>query len=470
MISATGLGSGIDVDSLVSQLVAAEGNAKTVLLSDRRSDAQAQISAYGSIKSALAEFQSSLEVLNNTDSFTARTASSENSDYFTVTSTNNAAVGTYDIEVLQLAESHKLASTGFSSEDTVVGTGTLTISVGSATFDIEIDSENNTVAQIRDEINASLANTGVNATTINVDDGSNGTETRLVITSEESGIANTISITVEDDDANDTDTSGLSALVYDPTGSAITNMTQLSPAQDAKIKIDNLTATRSTNTLDDVIANVTIDLVEADPGNTYELNISEGTPSIIGNVEKFVSEYNKLNSTINELSSFNTATSTGAILLGDFTLRGIENQIKRFISDEVSGLIGPVRNLVNLGVTSNDDGSLNFDSEVLTDAIELDPVGVQNFFTSDTGFATRLDSLLDGYVGSGELLDSKTDSLNTQISDIDDDLEDLNLRLQTLEERLLAQFSALDGLIAQLNTTSSFLANALTSTGVSSSS
>ncbi len=469
MISAPGVGSGIDVSSLVSQLVAAEGNAKTVILTDRRVDAQAQISAYGSVKSALSDFQSTLESLKSTSAFTARSAKSEKTEFFTVTSTADASIGTYDIEVLQLAQAHKLSSTGFASESTAVGTGTLNISVGSASFNITVDSENNTVSKLRDAINESLANTGVNATTINVDNGSGGTETRLIISSKDPGKANEISITVTDDDANNTDTSGLSALVYDPAGSTVTNMTQQSQAQDAQIKVDNLTATRSTNSLTDVIANVTINLVAADPGNTHELSVSEGTPSIISNVEKFVTEYNKLNSTLNELTAFNTETNTGAILLGDFTLRGIETQIKRSISDDVSGLIGPVRNLVNLGVTSNNDGSLTFDSEVLTKALDSDPVGVQNFFTSDNGFAVRFDNLLDDYVSSGSLLDSKTDSLNTTIRGIDTDLEDLNLRLQTMEERLLAQFSALDGLLAQLNTTSNFLSQTLTGTGISSS-
>ena len=461
MISVPGVGSGIDVNSLVSQLVAAEGNAKTILLSDRRTDAQAQISAYGSIKSVLSELQSSLDGLKTGDGFSARSAKSENPDYFTVSVTNDAAIGSYDIEVVQLAESHKLNSAGFASEDSIVGTGTITISVGSATFDILIDSDNNTVGSVRDTINDSLANTGIVATTINVDDGSNGTETRLVLTSEEPGVANALTITVTDDDANNTDTSGLSALVYDPDGTGTTNLTEINAAVDAQIRVDNQLATRSSNTLSDVIDNVTIDLVAADPGNNYTLSVTEDSPAIISSVENFVTEYNKAISTINQLSAFNTETETGALLLGDFTLRGIENQIKRMISDEVSGLIGPVRTLVDLGITSNDDGSLSFDSEVLTTALESDPNGVENFFSSDFGFANRLDELLDGFVGSGELLDSKTDGLNARVKDIDDDLEDLNLRLQTLEERLMAQFSALDGLLAQLQTTSNFLAQNL---------
>lgn len=461
MISVPGVGSGLDVSSLVSQLIAAEGNAKTVLLSNRRTDAQSQISAYGSVKSALSGLQSSLDSLKTSDGFSARSATSEKPEFFTVSVNSNAAVGSYDIEVMQLAEAHKISSAGFATEDSVVGTGTISIAVGSASFDIAINSDNQTVSQIRDAINDSLANTSVVATTINVDNGSGGTETRLLLTSEETGKANEITLTVTDDDANNTDTNGLSQLVYDPSGTGTTNSSQLAEALDAIIKVDDLTATRSTNTLNDVIANVTIDLQQADPGNKYSLTVSEDAPSIVNSVEAFVTEYNKLNSTINQLSAFNSETQTGAILLGDFTLRGIENQIKRMISDEVSGLIGPVRALVNLGITSNDDGSLSFDSEVLSDALQSDPTGVENFFSSDLGFANRLDSLIDGFVGAGELLDSKTDGLNARVSDIDNDLEDLNLRLQTMEERLMAQFSALDGLLAQLQTTSNFLAQNL---------
>ena len=468
MISIPGVGSGIDVDSLVTQLVAAEGNVKTQLLTNKRADVQSQISAFGSLKSSLSEFQSSLSALSDTTAFRSRVATSEDTTVFSVSTTQAAEIGSYDIEVVSLAESAKLSSTGFATADTVVGTGTLSIAVGSATFDLTIDSENNTLAQIKDAINDSTANTGVTATTINVDDGLGGTETRLVLTSNDPGTANALTVTVVDDDANNTDTAGLSALVYDPDGTGTTNSTQVTAAADSQIRIDGQLATRSSNTIADAIEDVTIELKAADVGTEYKLTIAEGTASIINSVEKFVEEYNSLNTTMNQLSNFNTDTNTGAILLGDFTLRGIETQIRRTISNEVVGLTGQVRNLVQLGITSNDDGSLSFDADVFEAELDRDPAGVENFFASDLGFANNLENLLDDYLTTGGLIDSKTGGLNARVEDIDSDLVDLDLRLQTLEERLLAQFSALDGLLAQLSTTSNFLAQNLT--GATSSS
>ena len=461
MISIPGVGSGIDVDSLVTQLVAAEGNVKTQLLTNRRADVQAQISAFGSLKSALSEFQSSASALSDSSAFRARTASSEDTTIFSVTATQAAEIGSYAIEVVSLAESAKLSSTGFDNSGTVVGTGTLSISVGSATFDVTVDSENNTVEQLKDAINSSSANTGVVATTINVDDGLGGTETRLVLTSEDPGTANAITVTTLDDDGNNTDTAGLSALVYDPDGSGTTNSSLVTAAADAQIRIDGQLATRSSNTMDDVIEDVTINLQAADVGTEYQLTIIEDAPAIVSNVEQFVEDFNALNNTFNQLSSFNPDTNTGSILLGDFTLRGIETQIRRAFSDQVIGLTGQVRDLVDLGITTNENGSLSFDAELLESRLETDAAGVENFFTSDTGFANRLDGVLEGFLTSGGVLDGKTNGLNARIQDIDSDLEDLNLRLQTLEERLLAQFSALDGLLAQLQTTSNFLAQNL---------
>ncbi len=463
MISVPGIGSGLDISSLVGQLVAAEGNNKTVLLSGQKSNAQAQISAFGGIKSALSSLQSTLDSLKTDDGFFARKATSEDTDFFTVSAGENAALGSYDIEVVKLAEAHKLSSIGFASEDSVVGTGTLTIAVGTTSFDITIDSSNNTVSQIADAINDSTSNSGVSATTINVDDGIGGTETRLVLSANDTGTANELTVTVTDDDANDIDLSGLSVLVYDPAGSGTTNSSEITAAVDAEIKIDGQTATRSSNTISDAISDITIELfqVEITGGDTHKLTVTEDSPAIIDKVSDFVSKYNGLNSTINEFSAYDAETGTASILLGDFTLRGIETQVRRLLYDEVTGLNGTIRTLVDLGVTTNDDGSLSFDSAVLSDALAAEPTGVAEFFNSDQGFATRLDDLLSGYVGVNGLLDSKTDGLNARVTDIDDDLEALELRLQTMEERLLAQFSALDGLLAQLQATSSFLTQSL---------
>ena len=149
MISVPGLGSGLDVNSIVSQLIAVEGDTKTLLLANQQSGIEAEITAFGSIKSVLSTLQGSTASLKSSSTFTATTASSSDETVFTASTLGNVSPGTFDIEVRSLAQANKLLSAGYTDADTVIGEGTLSISVGSESFDVTIDSSNSTVAGIR---------------------------------------------------------------------------------------------------------------------------------------------------------------------------------------------------------------------------------------------------------------------------------------------------------------------------------
>lgn len=458
MISATGIGSGLDVDSIVSSLVSAEGDAKTLLLTNKRSDTQFEVSAFGALKSTLSTFASSLSFLKTTSNFESNTLTSSDTSIFTATSSGSVASGTFNIEVRALAESQKLLTSGFTDQDTEVGTGTLTISVGNESFNVVIDSANDTLAQISSAINNATDNKGVSTTVVNVDDGMGGTEAKLILSSDQSGTDNQITVTIDDADANDTDASGLSAFYYD-TSDATTpeRLTQINAAVDADIYIDGQRVLSSSNTVTDAIEGVTITVNKADSGVNYSLTVDTDVLTIKTNIENFVSNYNTLRTFINDVTEFDPATGEAAVLLGDSTTRNLSNQIRKQLSESVSGINGDFSTLVDLGITTSSDGTLSINSTKLDSVLTSNLDDVAQLFSSSDGIATKLDSIVNEYVKVNGLLDTKTAGLNATIEDINEDIVSLQASLESLETRLLAQFNAMDAIVAQLNITSSFL-------------
>ncbi len=458
MISFTGLGSGLDIDAIVSGLVSAEGDAKTFLLSNKRSDIQTEISAFGNLKNIVTSLQTSTNILADASTFLKTSATSQDTSYFTVSSTTSATAGTYEIEIRTLAESQKLMSPGYTDSATNVGTGTLTISVGSDAFNVTIDSSNQTLAGIRDAINNASDNTGVTATLITVDDGVGGTLTKLVLTSDNTGTANALTVTVNDDDLTDTDSAGLSALYYD-TGDATSpeQMTEINAAADAEFYIDGQKVLSSSNTVSSAIDGVTLNLLKAGTGVFNDLTVSHDTQSVKDAINVFVSNYNSFMSFTKNLTVYDADTGTAGILLGDATLRTLSNSVRANISQSVTGITGPYLNLVDLGITTSSTGTLVIDDTKLDAALADNESDVASFFSSTDGLATRLGSTLNEYTKSEGILDNKTSGLNETINDIDADLADLSLQLTALEERLYAQYSALDLIVSELNSTSEFL-------------
>ena len=457
MISVPGIGSGLDINAIVTGLVAAEGNAKTFLLANKRSDTEAEISAFGGLKSILStSFTPPLTFLKTATNFQSNTLTSADPTVYTAAASSGGSVapGVFGVRVEVFAEADKLMTGAipvFADEDAVVGTGTLTISVGASSFNVTIDSSNETLAGIRSAINDATDNTGVSATIINVDDGAGGTEAKMVLSSDDTGTANAITVTVVDDDTNHVDNSGLS--VFD----SATQLTQLNAAVDAEVYIDGQKVVSSSNTVVDAIQGVTITVLKADTGKVHDLTIATDTATIKSNINLFVSNFNSLITYMNAVTAFDSEAGTVGILLGDSTIRSLSNQIRTKINDTVTGISGQYTTLVDLGITSKSDGTLKIDATKLDTALDTNMDDVAELFSSANGVATKLDSIVNEYTQLDGLLDSKTSGLNDTVKDINEDLEALELSLTALEERLFAQFSALDILITQLNSTSSFL-------------
>ncbi len=459
MISVPGIGSGLDINSIVNGLVSAEGDARTLLLANRQATIESEISAFGSVRSTLSTFQASASTLSLSSTFSATRVTSSNTEFFTATGGSGLPAGSYDIEIRQLAQSQRLLSPGFADSNTNVGTGTLSISVGSNSFNVAINSENQTLSGIRNAINNATDNTGVNATIISVDDGSGGTESKLILTANGTGSDNTITINVTDDDSNNVDQSGLSALYYDTTdGTAPEQMEQINAAVDAELFIDGQRILSSTNTVQNVIEGVTLTLNRAEAGTVNQLSIGRDNDSILNSIRGFINNYNTYITLNNELTFFDPENQSSGDLNGDVTLRTLTNSIRSTISQSVpSSSTDSIQTLVELGITTNPDGLLIIDNAALNDALTTSPDQVEQLFASPNGIASNINNLLLEYTRPLGLIDNKTSGLNRTIEGIQSDLQDLNLSLERLETRLLSQFSSLDIIVTQLNSTSSFL-------------
>ncbi|WP_435104265.1 flagellar filament capping protein FliD [Arhodomonas sp. AD133] len=462
-ITSLGIGSGLDINKTVSDLVSAEREPVAQRLNEKQQEYETRFSAYGALKSAVSVFRDSLDALGNENTYVQRSAESSNSDIFTANATESALDGSYSIEVLARAQAHKLTSAADKnwSEGSTIGTGTLTVSSGGSSFDVEIDSNNNTLAGIRDAINGAESNSGVTASIINVDNSNGDTEARLVLTADDPGADNAVTVAVSGDgDGNDSDGAGLSALRYDATAN---NLTESQAATDAEIKVDGQTATRSSNSIDDVIAGVSIDLEKAEPGTVETLTVERNDGDVRTAIDDLVNGYNTLMKTVGNLTKYNKETEEAAVLLGDAATRGLELQLRQGLTDAVSELDGDIRSLADIGVSVGADRQLSVDSERLDTVLSENLDEVKALFTGDDGVASRLEGITDAYMDEGGVIDSRQEGLQDRLEGIAEQRETLDRRMSNLEQRYLNQFIAMDQIVAQMNATQDRLTQGLAS-------
>ncbi len=368
-ISSAGIGSGLDVSSIVSQLMALERRPLTTL-DTKEAKLQSQLTAYGSLKGALSSFQSAVAALANPAKFSAVTASLADTSVATVSASSAATAGNYAVEVQTLAQAHKLKSGTFAATSTAVGSGTITIQFGTysggvftlnpdkAAGTITIDSSKSSLAGVRDAINA--ANVGVSASIVN-----DGTGNRLVVASKDSGVANALKITVADDDLANTDNSGLSQLVHDASTGGTTNLTQTVAAQNAALVIDGISISKASNTITDAIEGVTLNLLKANTPGTTTLSVARDSAGIQGAVQSFVKTYNDLNKTIADLSKYDAANKRASTLTGEATIRAVQSQLRGLFNASLSTAGGGLSTLSDIGITFQKDGTLKLDASKL---------------------------------------------------------------------------------------------------------
>lgn len=452
-IGVGGLMSGLDTNSIITQMMQLERR-PILLLQQKEAGIQARISALGSLKSGLAGLQTSTKALKSTSGFGSMLATSGNSTVLTATASSSAVAGNYQVEVTALAQSQQVRSSAFAASDEEVGTGTLTITVGSGDpVVITIGEDDKTLAGIALAINDAEA--GVTAGVVNDGNGNY----YLTLASEETGTANTISLSIDDDDLVDNDAAGLSKLYTTP---AAQTLTQTQAAANAALSVNGIAVERSGNTISDLIEGLTITLKQDDVGNPFELVVARDNSTITANVKDFVKQYNALNETLKSLSGYNSATKKGGILQGDSLTRQMQGQVRAFMHRQFGDSGQDIRRLSDLGLSVDKDGKLSLNETTLNSALADNRDEVEAFFTStDTdseGFAVQLDTVLDAYLQSTTgLLAAKEKGLKSSVDLIGDQVERIELRLSKREENLRKQFESLEGLMAQFTSTSSSL-------------
>jgi flagellar hook-associated protein 2 len=408
-ISSPGIGSNLDVNGIVSKLMAVESQ-PLLMLQQREASFQAKISAYGTIKGAVSSFQTAVSGLSTASAFQQYSATAVDSSVLTATTTSSAVTGNYAITVNTLAQAQSISSAGQANTTSAIGTGTSTtltfqfgtisggalaggIYAGStftqdatqATGTVVIDSSNNSLQGIRDAINK--ANIGVTATIVN--DGSATNPYHLQITSNNTGLSKSMKITSSGGDASITN-----LLAYDPAGTQ--NLSQNVAAQNATLSVNGLSITSASNAVTGAVPGVTLNLTKG-LGASTTLTVSNNTSAIVTAVQSFVNSYNAANKTIGTLTSYNSSTKQGGILLGDFTAQSIQTRMRSALGAALPGLgSNTLTNLSQIGVSFQQDGSLALDTTKLQTALASN---FSDFPALFAAFGKSTDSLVN-YIGS----------------------------------------------------------------------
>lgn len=404
-ISSLGIGSGLDIGTLVDRLVAAEQAPVQNRLNSREAQAQAQLSAYGSLKSALNDFRDTVQGLAQAGDFRTLTATSSNPEAVAVSASTTAVTGRLDLEVNQLAQAQTVASAAFATPAATVGSGTLTLRFGTVATDaegavidftqnpdkavatIDIPAGSNTLASIRDAINN--ADAGVSASIIN-----DGNGERLVFNAADTGAANAFVIEVTDDDGNDADGAGLSQLAFNTTAS---QSQQARAGQDAQLIVNGLAVSRAGNEITDLVDGLTLSL-QTTTASAARIDVTQDAGAVKQKIQDFVDAFNQLSQQISQLAGFDASLGQGGVLQGNATVRGIDTRLQRLTTAEIPALNGrAIRSLADLGITTQRDGTLQIDDAALSGALE-------NHF-DEVGALFGIGGLVEGsgfrYAGSG---------------------------------------------------------------------
>jgi flagellar hook-associated protein 2 len=449
VISSTGIGSGLDITSIVSSLTTAAGLAQNNQLADRKSSLTAQVSAYGTFSSALDTLQATLTTLKLPSALAGRTVTVGDPTIATASATSNTTPAQYSLTVGNLATAASLSSTHFLNSSATIGTGTLTLAVGGNSTDITIDSSNNTLAGIAAAINGAVNNPGVTASILTTTDGS-----RLVLSGTATGTANAISVSETGGDG------GLSALVYDPANPAsLTNtLTQTQAATDANFSVNGFPATSASNQVTTVINGVTLNLLKQTVvGTPTTVTVGTDSAGAQTSIGTFVTALNGLITAIQSLTSYDPSTQTAGPLLGNATLQSFQNQLGKILDQVKSGNTGAATSLASLGITANTQGTYDTNTDTLGNTLTANLSAVTGFFSGIDGIANQLNGFITQYTQPGGLLDSINQGLQSSLSDVANQQTALNARLATYSATLTKQYNAMDTAVALLKQTQTFL-------------
>lgn len=456
-ISSLGVGSGLDLSKLLTQLESAERTKLSPLVAQKTTNDN-KISAFGSLKSVLSKLQSAAEVLSKPDAFQKQSSSITGSAIKTVVG-DDAVVGSYQINVSQMARAQSLVANGVASRDKAmdITAGKMSISLGSESalgdgsakaLEVNI-AEGSSLEAMRDAINAQARKDGVGVTASIINAGGD-TPYRLVINSNTTGTDSQLNVSFSGGGAD------AAHFQYDSvthTGA----MTQTIAAKNAELTVNGVSITSQTNTVDGAMQGVTLTL--SGEGVTETLSVSRDDAGIKNALNNFVAAYNDLNKTISSLSSYDATSKTGGTLLGDSTLRNVQNAVRNVMTGSVSG---GLERLSNAGIALQLDGTLKVDDTRLNKVMANDFNALTDFFAGAAGddkggFADKVKTALDDILSDKGILKNATDGLNTHNKELSDRYDRMEKSIDATILRYQAQFAQLDKVVSQMNSTSSYL-------------
>ncbi|CCG35708.1 flagellar hook-associated 2 C-terminus family protein [Xanthomonas citri pv. mangiferaeindicae LMG 941] len=425
---------------MVSTLVSRQKDPEQARINKAGTAATTQLSAISQIKSSMTTLKSALDKVISSADTNAYKATVPTDAGFTATTTSSAVPGNYSVEVVSLATSQKLASGAFAA-DATVGSGTLTIGYGDQSVTVDI-SGTDKLTDIAAAVNKAAGGKGVTASVVTANDGQH-----LVFNAVDSGTKGALTISASDP--------SLSSLTYGPgvTG----GLNQTVAAADALVRVDGFERTSSSNTVSDLVPGVVLTLTKAAEGTKFNLGVAADTSGLKGNLTAFAAAYNTANTLLAKSSSYDATTKTASALTGDSLVRNLQQQLRGQVS-------GNVNELKALGLTIDKDGVMSFDGAKFDTAIASDGGAAAEVFGKDSKFSGTLSKVLDSNVNvTNGTLTLRSDSLNKTIKGYESELDDLDARMEKLSDRYTAQFTAMETMITQLQSSTSSLSSLLTS-------
>ncbi|MDO4905150.1 MAG: flagellar filament capping protein FliD [Lautropia sp.] len=478
MATITASGGSIDVNSIVTQLMAIEREPLTKI-QQQQAGINTKLSSWGKVKSALSELQTAAEKLTTQTTWQNNTATTSNDSQVAVTSGNGGVKGVHSLTVHQLAQSQAVASRAFASPDAVVGGGTLRIQMGSVNADgsaftadgeraaLEITvAADAKLSDIRDAINRSTSS-GISASLVN-----DGTGTRLMLTSRETGASNAFEITATAADGSQLDALSISATAQN--GSNGSQRTQI--ARDAQMTINGLAASSASNKVRDLIEGVTLDLKKAD-ANPVTIEVDTNKEALKEDVDAFIEAYNKVNSLIASETRYDAGSKTAGTLQGNSTIIRIQSQLRSLVRAQLGD---DDQNLSNAGFELGRDGSLSIKSDKLDDLLN-DPTRLRRMLAGElprandtttttgtataaaTGLAKQFSERLKEILDTNGSLNGVTEALNRTLKTYSDRTDQLNSKLERREEQLRQQYANLDANLTRISSSFSSIAALLNS-------
>lgn len=470
-ISSLGVGSGLDLESLVSQLLAAERGPRTQRLDATDERLSAEISAVGSVKSKLSEFKESLEELQQEGNLGGREPTienpSEDNDVLSVNPSNAALPGVYEIAVTQLAKGSRIETAdavngGFTGRDDVVlsaGTADLTFKIGDTGDQFSINvAAGTTLAELRELINDNENNFGVQANIINT--GTDGGGAKLVFTSDVTGAGNDLQI------INTNDAAELNRLTTESsTGTASgLSIAPENQATNAIAFVDGIEVQSDTNKFEETIQSVRFDVTELsekdvnDNAIASRVTIGFDAENLEEKIKEFVDKFNEVNSELKKLGGYGASElEDDGALAGDSTVRSIQSGLASILGSSVNGSV--IGSLFALGIELTSEGELEIGSsdfglgsgaDRLESALADNFDDIEKLFNSDNGIVSRLLEFTEQYTERSGILKLREDAIKDQQDGVNTDRERFEIRMISLEKTLRGRYLSLDTTVARL--------------------